>query len=98
MNPANTSLKDFVLDQLVAVPGVTVKAMFGGYSFYSNKKIFAIIAEGKLSGKANHGTNPFTYTAKGKTMTMRYYEVPEELLEDRTALTKWATECIAISA
>lgn len=98
MNPENVALKDFVLDQLIDLRNISVKAMFGGYSLYNNKKIFALITDGKLYGKANQGTLQFTYSAKGKTMTMKYWEVPEELLEDRAALTNWAMKCIAVNA
>ena len=51
MNGANTkskarrrkrgdSFKEFVLDQLSAMPGLSGRAMFGGYGLYHQEKFF----------------------------------------------------------
>ena len=35
------------------------------------------------------GLKPFTYEAKGKTMSMRYYQIPDEAYEDPDAFRPW---------
>lgn len=86
-------------DLLSEVPGISSKAMFGGYGIYLEGLIVAIIADGKLWGKVGdtnkedyqrHGSQPFVYSGKnGKSMTMSYWEIPADVLEDRFLLQEW---------
>jgi TfoX/Sxy family transcriptional regulator of competence genes len=41
---------------------------------------------------------PFTYEQAGRKMTMHYFEVPPEVLEDRVELAEWAKRAAAIAA
>ncbi len=91
------SFKDFVLDQLGAMPDLTVKAMFGGYGLYHVASFFGIVHKSRLFFKTNaitqplfrsRGMQPFRPGAR-QTLT-RYYEVPVDILEDRQELTAWA--------
>ena len=91
------SFKDFVLDQLCAMPDLTGRTMFGGYGLYYQNKIFAIIHKGRLFFKTHDLTQPL-YRSRGMqpfsprtrpTLT-RYYEVPVEILEDPADLATWA--------
>ncbi len=91
------SFKDFVLDQLSAMPDLTGKAMFGGYGLYHRASFFGIIHRGRLFFKTHDLTQPL-YRSRGmqpfrpgaqQTLT-RYYEVPVDILEDRRELTAWA--------
>lgn len=89
--------KDFVLDQLADLRGLTCRAMFGGYGLRYRDTFFGIIHKGRLYFKVTTktvesyralGTKPFRVT---KTMTLKaYYEVPADVLEDATQLTEWA--------
>ena len=42
------SFKDFVLDQMSDLRGVTCRAMFGGYGVYQGEVFFGIIHRGRL--------------------------------------------------
>jgi DNA transformation protein len=104
--PDNT-FKEFVLDQLSALPDLRAKAMFGAHGIYSGDKFFGILDEGRLFFKTDaasqieyreRGMGPFTYEMKGKTMTMAYHEVPPEVLEQPQELVSWARKAIAIAA
>jgi len=88
----------YVLDQLAFVRGLHARAMFGGHGLYQDEAIFAIIVGDALYLKANDATRgefeakglrPFSYTARGKTMTMPYYEAPAEMFEEAEALRHW---------
>jgi DNA transformation protein len=101
------SFKEFVLDQLSALPDVRAKAMFGAQGLYSGGRFFGILDEGRLffktdaQSQANYtarGMPPFTYESKGRVMTMGYHEVPPDVLENREELVAWAHRAIQIAA
>ncbi len=93
--------KDFVLDQLADLRGVTCRAMFGGYGLSCRKVFFGIIHKKRLYFKVapstaieyqKQGMKPFHPTPK---MTLKsYYEVPADVLEDPELLNRWATTSI----
>ena len=100
------SFKEFVLDQLSALPGLRAKAMFGAHGLYSGEKFFAIVDEGRLFFKTDsqsqadytaRGMGAFTYEMKGKVMAMAYHEVPPDVLENAPELVVWARKAIAIA-
>ena len=100
------SFKEFVLDQLRALPELRAKAMFGAHGLYSGEKFFGILDEGRLFFKTDavsqadytsRGMRPFTYELKGKTMTMAYHEVPPDVLENAPELVVWARRAIQLA-
>ena len=50
---ADESFKEFVLDQLRAVPDVRAKAMFGAHGLYQDEHFFGILDEGRLFFKTD---------------------------------------------
>jgi DNA transformation protein len=91
--------KDFVLDQLADLRGVTCRAMFGGYGLYRRGKFFGIIHKGRLYFKVSQasiadykqqGMKPFRPNAKQTLKS--FYEVPPDILEDIERLTTWAEQ------
>lgn len=91
--------KDFMLDQLSELPGLTHRAMFGGYGLYCGRVFFGIVHKGRLYFKTNATTapryrerkmKPFRPNAKQTLKT--YYEVPVDVLEDSGELTIWARQ------
>ena len=104
---ADPSFKDFVLDQLRLLPDVRARAMFGGHGLYQAEHFFAILLEGRLYFKTDdrtrveyeaRGMEPFTYEQAGRTMTMHYFEVPPDVLEDAGELVVWAQHAITVAA
>jgi DNA transformation protein len=101
------SFKEFVLDQLGALPDVRARAMFGAHGLYQGEHFFAILDEGRLFFKTDaqsqadymaRGMGPFTYVSKGKVMTISYYEVPPDVLEQPQELVEWSRTAIGIAA
>jgi DNA transformation protein len=101
------SFKEFVLDQLAALPEIRAKAMFGAHGLYQADRFFGILDEGRLFFKASpqsraayveRGMGPFTYEAKGRTLTMSYYEVPPDVLENAAELVEWAQQAVQAAA
>lgn len=90
---------DYILmDVFSGIAGIHSRAMFGGYGFYINGKIFAIIADGKLYFKVgddikkdfeDRGSHPFRYQSNGKMIEMSYWEIPEEILDNKDILLEW---------
>lgn len=92
------SFKDFVLDQLAGLPGVTCRAMFGGFGLYKGPVFFGIIHKGRLYFKTDEasradyrerGMQPFRPNRKQTLKS--YYEVPVDVTEDAEQLAAWAT-------
>ena len=107
MKPSK-NFHDYVMgDVFSAIPGVTSRAMFGGYGIYKDGIIFAIIAKGVLYFKADEktqkefkkfGSEPFVYMSHGnKLMTMSYWQLPEEVMEDHMQLEEWVKRAVESS-
>ena len=101
MTAKHDSFKDFIVDQLADLHGLTCRAMFGGYGLYLKTKFFGIIHKGRLYFKVTpetvdlykaHNMKPFRPNAKQTLKS--FYEVPIDIIEDAEALTQWATEAV----
>ncbi|MEP6933169.1 MAG: TfoX/Sxy family protein [Nitrospirota bacterium] len=99
MATTHDGFKDYVLDQLADLPGVTCRAMFGGYGLYQRNTFFGIIHKGSLYFKTDQMTAP-RYRERGmkpfkptsRQTLKNYYEVPVEVLEAAEDLTTWASQ------
>jgi DNA transformation protein and related proteins len=98
--------RDFVLDQLARVPELRPRTMFGGVGLYSGERFFAILAADELFFKVDDtnraayeaaGSEPFRPVA-GREVSMSYFRVPLEVLEDPAELGQWARAAIAAAA
>jgi DNA transformation protein len=87
-----------VLDLMAAVGEVRARAMFGGYGIYLGGIMFAIVVDDRLYLKADNATrrafsdrslDSFSYVARGRTITMQYYEAPAEVFESAEAMQNW---------
>jgi len=94
--------RDFVLDQLGRLPQLKSKAMFGGIGLYSGECFFGIVAADELFFKVDHsnraayeaaGSEPFRPVA-ARPVSMSYWRVPIEVLEDTGELAAWALAAI----
>lgn len=103
----NEFVEYLIQDLLGTIPNVTARAMFGGYGVYKNNKIFGIVIDDQLYLKADDtlaqkyteaGAHPFTYQREGKTYSMKYFCVPEVILEDREILLEWTNLSIVSSS
>ena len=97
MAAKHDGFKDFILDQLADLRGLTCRAMFGGYGLSHRTTFFGIIHKGRLYFKVTpttvahykeQGMKPFRPNAK-QTLTS-FYEVPVEIIEATDTLVKWA--------
>jgi DNA transformation protein len=93
----------YVLDQLAELGGVRSRRMFGGAGLYRDELFFGLIADDTLYLRADD-SNRADYTARAARafrpypdrpeVSMRYYEVPADVLEDRDELVEWARRAV----
>ena len=102
----SAGVKTFVMDQLAPVRGLDARAMFGGIGLYSDDVFFGILAADVLYFKVDDDSRrayqskrmePFKPFAD-RTMTMSYYAVPPDVLEDSDVLAKWAQRAIGVAS
>ena len=95
--------RDFVLDQLAGLRELRAQRMFGGIGLYSGERFFGIVAADELFFKVDDG-NRGAYEAAGsepfrpvaaRPVSMSYWRVPIEVLEDPSELRVWAENAIA---
>ncbi len=97
------SFKDFVLDQLAGLPELRARAMFGGHGLYQGGLFFGILFDGRLYFKTDartraaylkRGCSHFIYEKARRIISIHYYEVPADVLENREELIVWAGEAV----
>ncbi len=98
--------RDLVLEQLGrVVPGVTGRAMFGGLGLYADGRIFGLVDEDVVYLKVDDLTRPdFEAAGMGPFRpfgpdgeAMRYWQLPDGVLEDADALAPWAEKAVAVA-
>jgi DNA transformation protein len=101
----SSSFREYVLDQLAALPGLRDRSMFGGIGLYADDLFFGILASDVLYFKVDDsnrqeyeqaGSRPFKPYAD-RAMTMPYYGVPIEIVEDAARLVTWAKRAVAVA-
>ena len=101
---ADVFFPDYVIEQLGAFGSVSARPMFGGNGLYKAGVMFAIIFDGELSftvGDSNRAdfeakkSEPFVYVARGRPITLSYWFVPEDVVEDTEQLAAWAAKAYA---
>lgn len=102
------SFLEYVMDEVFQdIPGVTSRAMFGGWGLYQHGIIFGLIVSDQLYFKVDSETQaayehakskPFTYDRKdGKASAMSYWLVPENIMRDEEQLRSWLDQAVSAS-
>jgi DNA transformation protein len=90
---------DFLHDVFSAFGRISIRRMFGGKGIYRDGSMFALVAYGRIWLKADAqtedlfrraGSSPFVYDGRGRPITMSYWSLPDEALDDGEVLAKWA--------
>lgn len=96
-----------VYDLLAHMSGVTFKRMFGGFGLYLDGVVFGIITDGELYFKVDEtnrakyelaGSQPFVYFNGKKEVTLSYWLVPSEILENPSELENWVLDSFQINS
>ncbi len=100
----NNNYTDYIFDLLEPLGDIKVRKMFGGFGIYQHDIFFALIIDNILYFKVNDtnrphyealDSRPFTYESKNKKIvTMSYWEVPIEVLENNMKLAEWVQQAV----
>jgi DNA transformation protein len=101
--PVSSDYLQYILEQLARLPRVTSRRMFGGVGLYSDGVFFAIIDNDTVFFKVDDSTRA-TYVERGgepfrpykdrPEVSMSYFQVPAEILEDADELVPWARAAV----
>lgn len=88
------------IEELFAPFGpVAVKSMFGGFGVRSEGLFFALVIDDDIYLKGDAatkplfeaaGSTPFVYQGAKKPITVSYWRLPNDALDDDDALRRWA--------
>jgi DNA transformation protein len=94
----------WVLEQLSGAEGISSRRMFGGFGLYRHDVFFAIINGDTLFFKVSDASRA-DYQTRGMArfrpyrdkpqVSMSYYEVPADVLEDADECVRWAMRAVA---
>jgi DNA transformation protein and related proteins len=97
----------YVLEQLAGLGRVATRRMFGGVGLYHDERFFGFIAGDTLYFKVND-SNRSDYQTRNMgrfrpypdrpELSMTYYEVPADTLEDADECVAWAQRSVAVAA
>lgn len=85
-------------DLMQGFASVQARPMFGGHGLFREGKMFALVAGDALYFKVDAqtvdaftalGLPPFQFTARGKSVALRYHLAPAEVHEDPQAMRLW---------
>ena len=89
---------DYIVDLSQVIGPVYSKRMFGGYGVFLEGLMFGLIFRNTFYLKVDansrdyyvsRGLEPFSYERQGKRLNLNYYQAPEEVLDDITAMKVW---------
>lgn len=102
--PVSPEYRDWILEQLRYLGGITTRSMFGGVGLYRDGLFFALIDDDVLYFKVDDsnrgeyeaaGMGPFR--PYGDERAMQYYVVPPDVLEDPEELKGWAERAVEVA-
>jgi DNA transformation protein len=95
------------LEQLKRTGRVTSRRMFGGVGLYCDSVFFALIDDDTLFFKVDDATRP-DYESRGARpfrpfkdkpeVSLSYYTVPADVLDDAEELVGWARQSVTIAS
>jgi DNA transformation protein and related proteins len=95
---------DYVLEQLGALSRVRPRRMFGGVGLYSDDIFFAIITDDTVYLRVDEvsradfvarGMDAFRPYADRPEISMTYFAVPADVLEDAGSFVHWSRRAVA---
>ena len=85
---------------------ITARAMMGAHVLYYEGKTFAIVEDDELWFKGSketeawyltRGSKKFHYMKKGVKQYMNYFQVPQEVYEDKESLEIWLEVALSVA-
>ena len=91
--------RDYLEDLFAPFGPITVRRMFGGQGVRFDDLMIALVSDGVVYLKADAetvprfeeaGSAPFDYDRKGKSVSLSFWRMPEEAVDDPDVLREWA--------
>lgn len=105
---ASAQYTEYVLELLAPLGAVHTRRFFGGVALLRGAVQFGMIMGNNLYFAVDDrsreryqalGMEPFSYSTKNGNVTVRrYFTVPQEILEEPTALTQWVNAALDAAA
>ena len=105
--PVSNDYLQYLIEQLDRLPQVTSRRMFGAVGLYSSGVFFGIVDNDTLFFKVDDSTRE-SYTSHGSVafrpyknrpeVSMSYFQVPVDILEDADELVAWARAAVRVAA
>jgi DNA transformation protein len=95
---------DYLLELIAPLGNVSARAMFGGHGIYVDSQIIGIVIgdilyfktdEDNRQGYLDEGLEPFSFTARSKTVATGYFRAPDEAMDSPHAMLPWARGALA---
>ena len=101
----DNSFHEYIMNEVLAeVDDISSRPMFGGFGIYKDSVFFALISDSELyfkvgeSNKTDYNktnSRPFVYIGhKGKDVTLSYWLLQEEIMENKDKLIKWVDKSV----
>lgn len=90
---------DHLHDLFARFGAVSLRKMFGAHGIFADGLMFGLVEDGEIFLKVNNetqdafasaGSRPFTYVAKGKTIEIAYWRLPDKAVDDPDEAARWA--------
>jgi DNA transformation protein len=100
---ASPEFREFLQEHLAALGPIQFKRMFGGAGVYLHDRIFGLIFQDVLYLKTSDatrplfeaaGSQPFTYEAKGKRVSLAYWSLPDTAMDDADEAVDWVRRVV----
>jgi len=100
---ASAAYAAFVRELLSGLGPVRTRAMFGGAGVYLGDAMLGLIADDVLylrtdaplaEALAAEGSEPFVHETRGRVVTMPYWRLPAEALDDPDEALAWARRAL----
>lgn len=96
--------REYIVEQLAALPALSTRRMFGGIGVYSDACFFALIDDDVLYFKVDD-SNREDYLSRGMKAFMPfpgqpslgYFQVPPDVIEEAEELARWARRSVAVA-
>lgn len=105
--PVGAAYLQYVLEQLERLRGIKQRRMFGAVGLYCDGVFFAVIDDDTLYFKVDdttradydsRGMKPFRPYEDKPDVSMTYYTVPADVLDDAEELVVWARRSVSVAA
>jgi DNA transformation protein len=104
---ASTEYTEYVMELLQPIGRLHTNRFFGGvgisygavqFAMIMGNSLYLVVDDSSRQRYENAGMAPFSYrTKKRRVLVRRYFELPEDVLNDPSELRAWAREAIDIA-